>query len=40
MPYFLGMRPAHQSHEVATAFLMGLALFALAASWWLWIQHV
>jgi hypothetical protein len=35
------MYPARQTgqmaHEVATAFLMGLALFALTASWWLWV---
>ena len=33
-------RSNEQAHELATAFLMGLALFALAASWWLWLKHV
>jgi hypothetical protein len=32
------MHPAQQTHEVATAFLMAFALFALAASWWMWIS--
>jgi hypothetical protein len=37
---FSRMHLARQTHETATAFLMGIALFALAASWWLWTQHV